>query len=335
LLQAPPASEDAMRVFLAGGTGAVGARLVPILVAGGHHVVATTRSPGKRDRLRKLGAEPLVLDGLDRDAVMKAVVWCQPGAIIHQMTSLRSLRSLRRFDKAFALTNRLRTEGTRNLLDAAAFAGTRRIVAQSYAGWPNERHGGRVKTEDDPLDVSPPASMRATLAAIRVLEDMVVNAPDIIGTVVRYGSLYGPGTALSEPGEIVRLIRRRRFPLVGDGAGVWSFIHVDDAARATRLALEHGAPGLYNIVDDEPAEVSVWLPELARVLGAKPPLRVPAWVGRLALGEAGASMMTQARGASNAKAKRTLGWTLEYGSWRDGFRHGLRRKPRTASTIAR
>jgi nucleoside-diphosphate-sugar epimerase len=323
-----------MRLFLAGGSGAVGARLLPMLVAGGHHVVATTRTPAKRDRLRKLGAEPVVLDGLDRDAVMKAVVWCRPEAIVHQMTALRSLRSLRHFDREFALTNRLRTEGTRHLLDAAAYAATRRVVAQSYTGWPNERQGERIKTEEDPLDANPPASMRATLEAIRTLESIVVNAPHVSGIVVRYGSLYGPGTSLSDISEIARLIRQRRFPLVGDGAGIWSFIHVDDAARATMLALERGAPGIYNIVDDDPAEVSVWLPALADALGAKPPFHVPAWIGRLAIGEAGVSMMTQGRGSSNAKAKRALGWTPEYGSWRDGFRHGLRRKPRISSKRA-
>jgi nucleoside-diphosphate-sugar epimerase len=286
-------------------------------------VTANTRSAEKLAGLRAQGADAVVVDGLDGDAIKRAVLTARPEVIVHQMTALASMRSLRRFDDEFALTNRLRTEGTEHLLAAARAAGTARFVAQSYTGWPGERSGGRVKTEDDPLDPDPPRTMRRTLDAIRALERMVLGAEGITGIVLRYGSLYGPGTSLSERGEIVERVRRRQFPLVGDGAGVWSFLHVDDAAQATDLAIERAAAGVYNIVDDEPAEVREWLPELARAIGARPPYRVAAWVGRIAVGEAGLSMMTRIRGSSNLKAKRALGWHLVYSSWRDGFRRGL------------
>ena len=322
-----------MRVFVAGGAGAIGARLVPLLVARGHHVVATTRTPDKLKRLRELGAEPIILDGLDPEAVLKAVVASHPEAIVHQMTALASMSSLKHFDDELALTNRLRTEGTRYLLAAARAAGTRKLVAQSYTGWPNAREGGRVKTEQDPLDSDPPKVMASTLAAIRSLEQMASSESGIAGTLLRYGSLYGPGTSLSDDGDIVKLIRQRKFPLVGGGAGVWSFVHVDDAARATQLAVERDLPGLYNIVDDDPAEVSVWLPELARVLGAKAPLRLPGWVARFAVGDAGVLMMTQIRGSSNAKAKQALGWQPKYASWRDGFRSTCTRASPVRSAV--
>ena len=293
------------------------------LVRAGHHVTATTRTREKLESLRAQGAEPLIVDGLDRDAVLKAVVSSHPDAIVHQMTSLSSMRSLKHFDDEFEMTNRLRTDGTRHLLAAGQAAGVRRFVAQSYAGWPNQRRGSRLTTEEDPLDSNPPATMTRTLDAIRELERLVSTAAPMTGMIVRYGSLYGPGTSLSHDGEIVGMVRNRKFPLVGDGAGVWSFIHVDDAARATQLALERVAPGPYNIVDDEPAEVAVWLPELARLAGAKPPYRLPTWIARFVVGDAGVSLMTQIRGASNAKAKRELDWRLEYPSWRDGFRRAL------------
>ena len=312
-----------MKILVAGATGAVGRRLVPLLVAGGHHVVATTRTPDKLNWLRSEGAEPVIMDGLDKESVTRAVASSHPDVIVHQMTALASMRSLKSFDDEFALTNRLRIEGTRLLVAAATLAGTHRFIAQSYAGWPNQRQGGRVKTETDPLDAEPPFSMTNSLEAIRTLEHIVVNTAGLDGTALRYGSLYGPGTSISSEGEIVELIRQRKFPLIGNGAGVWSFIHVDDAARATQLAIERGAPGIYNIVDDDPAEVSEWLPDLARAIGARPPFRLPAWIGRFAIGEAGVSMMTTIRGASNAKAKRALGWRPEYASWRDGFRRGL------------
>jgi nucleoside-diphosphate-sugar epimerase len=312
-----------MKIFLAGGAGVVGRRLVPVLVAAGHQVVATTRSASKREALRAMGAEPVILDALDREAVRKAVEDSSPEVVVHQMTALASVRSLKDIDGELAITNRLRTEGTDSLIAAARTAGVRRFVAQSYTGWPNARTGGRVKTEEDPLDPDPPSSMRRTLDCIRRLETTVAGLSDMAGVVLRYGSFYGPGTSLGAGGDILEMVRRRRFPLIGGGAGVWSFIHMDDVAQATRLAIEGGPAGIYNIVDDDPAEVSVWLPELARAVGAKPPFRVPAWVGRLAAGEAVVSMTTRARGSSNAKAKRTWDWTLTYPSWREGFRRGL------------
>lgn len=313
-----------MNVFVAGATGAVGKRLVPLLVSAGHRVVGTTRTSSKMDALRAAGAEPVLLDGLDEAAVMRAVASARPDVIVHQMTALASMRSLKNFDEEFVITNRLRTAGTEYLLAAARAAGTRRFVAQSYSGWPNIREGGRVKTEEDPLDPSPPRAMAQTLAAIRRLEATVPGAPGITGMVLRYGSLYGPGTSIGPGGEVVTMVRQRKFPIVGGGAGVWSFTHIDDAAKATRLAVEQGPAGVYNIVDDEPAEVSVWLPELARAAGARPPYRLPAWLGRLVIGETGVSIMTTVRGSSNAKAKRVLGWQPVYPSWRDGFRAMMR-----------
>jgi 2-alkyl-3-oxoalkanoate reductase len=312
-----------MKVFVAGGSGAVGTRLVPALVEAGHEVVATTRSAGKTDRLRELGAEPVVVDGLDREATIAAVRDSEAEAVVHQLTALTGATNFRRFDRDFALTNRLRTEGTDNLLAGARAAGARRFVAQSFAGWPYDREGGAVKTEDDPLDPDPPKAQRETLAAIRHLEAAVVGAGDIEGIALRYGGFYGPGNALGNGGFLVEQVRKRRVPIVGDGAGVWSFLHIEDAAGAVVAALERGAPGVYNVVDDEPARVSQWLPHLAQVIGAPPPRRVPVWLGRLAAGEVGVSMMTRIRGASNAKANHELGWRPSWPTWRDGFRRGL------------
>jgi len=308
-----------MRVFVAGGVGAIGRRLLPELVAGGHSVVATTKGAEKVERLRALGAEPVVVDGLDASAIGEAVARAEPEVVIHQMTSLAGVSNLRRFDREFAVTNRRRTEGTDHLLAAAAAAGVRRFIAQSYTGWTNIRAGGRVKTEADPLDPTPPPAQRESLAAIRYLEEAVLHATPIEGIVLRYGSFYGPGAS----DQVVDLVKRRKFPVVGGGAGVWSFVHIDDAAAATVAAVERGAPGIYNIVDDEPAAVAQWLPYLAEAVGAKAPMRVPVWVGRLAAGEVAVSLMTQIRGSSNAKAKRELGWQPTWRSWRDGFRHGL------------
>jgi nucleoside-diphosphate-sugar epimerase len=315
-----------MRVFVAGASGAVGRRLVPLLVAQGHEVVATTRSPEKADILRALGADPMLLDGLDAVAVGEAVARAEPEAVVHQMTALAGMRSLRRFDREFAVTNALRTAGTDHLLAAAAAAGARRFVAQSYTGWANIRSGGPVKTEDDPLDPDPPSAQTETLAGIRYLERVVQAAP-LEGIALRYGNLYGPGA--SEP--LVELVRARRFPIVGDGTGIWPWLHVDDAASATAAALTRGDPGVYNVVDDEPAPVAEWLPYLAEAIGAKPPRHVPVWLGRLAAGDVGVSMMTRVRGSSNAKAKRELGWEPRWKSWRDGFRHALVDTPRASS----
>jgi nucleoside-diphosphate-sugar epimerase len=308
-----------MKVFVAGGTGAVGRRLIPLLVERGHSVAALTRHSESSNRLRGLGAEPVVADALDRGAVAAAIGQARPEVVVHELTALRGLRDFRHLDRTFALTNRLRVEGTDNLLAAAGDAGARRFVAQSFAGWPYAREGGAVKTEADPLDRTPPREARQSLAAIRHLERVVVEASGMEGLVLRYGGLYGPGTSLAPGGEQYQDLRRRRFPVVGSGAGVWSFVHVDDAAAATALAVERGAPGLYNIVDDDPAQVAEWLPELARSIGAPRPLHVPTWVGRLLAGEYVVAAMTEIRGASNAKAKRDLGWTLGHPSWRTGF----------------
>jgi nucleoside-diphosphate-sugar epimerase len=324
-----------MKVFLAGATGALGRRLVPLLTARGHEVVATTRSPDKVALLRDLGAEAVVADGLDRDAVMAAVVRAEPEAVLHEMTALTGMTSVRRFDDDFALTNRLRTEGTDILLAAARAAGARRFVAQSFGNWNYERTGSRPKTEDDPLDPAPPRKMARSLAAIRHLESAVLSRDDMDTVVLRYGSLYGPGALIGEGGSFLEDVRKRRVPIIGDGGGVWSFVHVDDAAAATVLALEPAAAGIYNIADDDPAPVAVWLPELARVLGAKPPRRVPVWAGRIAAGDAGVSMFTQIRGASNARARRELDWRPAYTSWRDGFREGLAATGVPAGTFAR
>jgi nucleoside-diphosphate-sugar epimerase len=312
-----------MRVFIAGATGAIGARLVPQLVDRGHQVTGTSRSPAGAARLRAQGAESAVLDVLDARAVQDAVGAARPDAIVHQATALTGLSDFKHFDRSFALTNRLRTEGTDGLLAAARQVGVPRVVAQSYAGWPYARVGGPVKTEEDPLDPAPAHAMRETLGAIRHLEEAVVGAG---GIALRYGGFYGsPGDAQLE------LVRKRRFPVVGEGGGIWSFVHLDDAAAATVLALERGEPGVYNVVDDEPAPVREWLPALAAAIGAKPPRRVPRWLARLAAGEAGVVLMTESRGASNAKAKRELGWTLRYPSWRQGFRAAYTR----AETAAR
>ena len=314
-----------MRIFLAGASGALGSRLAPMLVATGHRVTGTTRTPAKAEALRAAGVEPVVVDALDRDAIVAAVVAARPDAIVHQLTGLSNLNSLRDFDRAFEVTNRLRTEGTDNLLAGARAAGARRFVAQSYAGWPYTRSGGPVKTEDDPLDPEPVASMSRTLAAIRRLEDTVTGTPEIDGIVLRYGGFYGPGTGMSAGGDQVEMLRKRRFPIIGDGDGVWSFVHIDDAAAATVAALERGAPGIYNVVDDEPAPVRDWLPVLAAAAEAKPPRRLPRWLARLAAGEALTTMMTEIRGASNAKAKRELDWRPAHPSWRAGFAEALAR----------
>ena len=314
-----------MRVFVAGAAGALGRQLVPELVAGGHEVVGMTRTAAKQEALRAMGARPVVADALDPDAVARVVAEAEPEVIVHQLTALSGRLDLRRPDRFFAMTNRLRTEGTDYLLAAGRAVGVRRFVAQSYAGWPFARTGGPVKDETDPLDPDPPRALRTTLAAIRHLEEAVTGIGWGEGLVLRYGGFYGPGTSLSlEPGAaMVKPVRRRQFQLIGDGGGVWSFVHIQDAAAATAAAVERGRAGIYQIVDDEPAPVREWLPALTEALGAKPPRRVPRWLGRLLAGEAATVMMTEIRGASNAKAKRELGWTLRYPSWRLGFAKGL------------
>ena len=303
-----------MRVFVAGATGAVGRHLVPGLVAAGHEVTATTKTPGKVAQLREAGAEPVVVDGLDREAVIAAVLAAGPEVIVHQMTALADMRSLRHPDKLFAVTNELRTRGTDNLLAAAARAGTRRVIAQSYVS-ANERSGGPVKTEEDPLDSRPIPTAARALAAIKHVETTVPGGvPE--GIVLRYGSFYGPGAS----DALLDGVRKRHVPVIGGGTGIWSFIEITDAAAATLAAVDRGAPGVYNVVDSDPAPVAEWLPYLAKVAGAKPPLRVPAWLGRLLAGEFVLALMTSARGSSNEKARKELGWEPRYGSWREGFR---------------
>ena len=279
-----------------------------------------TRSESKQDLLRDLGARPVVADALDPDAVARAVAEAEPEVIVHQLTAIGAFNP-RHMERDFAPTNRLRTEGTDNLLSAGQAVGVKRFVAQSFAPWVFARSGGPVKSEEDPLDTDPPAQVRTTLEAIKYLEQAVTEADWTEGIALRYGGFYGPGTSigLDPPGEQVEMIRARKFPLAGKGTGVWSFIHIDDAAAATVAAIEHGRRGVYNVVDDEPAPISEWLPELAKAVGAKPPRRVPLWLGRLAGGDVAAVMMTELRGASNTKAKRELGWTLRYPSWREGF----------------
>ena len=308
-----------MRVFVAGGTGVIGRRLVPQLVARGHQVTATTTSAVKLGFLARLGAQGVVMDGLDAVSVGEAVAAARPDAVVHQMTGLSEVHAgkpnLRKPDRFFATTIRLRTEGTDHLLAAAEAAGVTNVVAQSAAIFNGTREGGWVKTEEDPLEAVSPAAVNGT-KAINHLEDAVVKAG---GAVLRYGALYGPGAIDDQ----VKLVRKRLFPLVGGGTGCFSWVHLDDAASATVLAVEQEAKGLFNIVDDEPAPASQWLPYLAGCAGAKPPRRLPAWLARLLAGEMVVGMMTQGRGFSNAKAKRELGWRLRYPSWRQGFREEL------------
>jgi nucleoside-diphosphate-sugar epimerase len=311
-----------MKVFVAGATGAVGRRLVPMLIHNGHEVVATTRSPDKVDLVRSLGAQPMVVDGLDSLAVGEAVARAEPDAVIHQMTALAGMGNLRRFDRSFAQTNALRTAGVDNLLAASVASGVQRFIAQSFTGWSNAREGSAVKTENDPLDPHPPAAQRQTLDAIGSLERAVLRA-GVDAVALRYGFLYGPGASEA----MVELIRKRRMPLVGVGAGIWSFVHVDDAASAAVAALKcdglSGRSAVYNVVDDEPAPVSVWLPYLAEAVGAKRPPSLPVWLARLAAGEVVVSLMTKIRGSSNAKIKAELDWQPSWKSWRQGFAFGL------------
>lgn len=315
-----------MKVFVAGATGVLGRALVPRLVARGHEVVGMTRTAAKRDLVRGLGARPVVADALDPDAVAQAVASAEPEVIVHELTALSEETDMRHIDRAFAATNRLRTEGTDHLLAAGRAVGARRFVAQSFGAFRFARAGGPVLTEADPLapDDAPPV-LRTVQAGYVYLEQAVTTIDWGEGLVLRYGGFYGPGTAISlaPDAQMAGPVRQRRFPIVGDGGGVLSHVHVDDAAAATALAVEHGRPGIYNVVDDEPAPVREWLPVLAQALDAKPPRHVPRWLARLLAGEAATAMMTEAKGAANAKAKRELGWQPRYPSWRQGFLEGL------------
>ncbi|MGH1564194.1 NAD-dependent epimerase/dehydratase family protein [Mumia sp. DW29H23] len=314
-----------MRIFIAGATGAVGSRLVPLLSQAGHDVIGSTRDEEGRASLEAQGANGVVMAALDADSVHAAVAEAKPDVVVHELTALSGISgNLKKWDQDFAMTNRLRTEATDNLLAAARACGVRRFVAQSFGGgWAYDRTGGWAKTEDDPLVADPGKEARQSLAAIRHLEDAVTTAPGIEGVVLRYGNFYGLGQATSRAGTLGDLLRAGKFPVVGGGTGVWSFVHIDDAAAATAVAVENGAPGIYNIVDDEPAPIGEWLPYLAEQVGGKKPMRLPAWVARPLIGQFGTALMTSVRGSSNAKAKRELGWAPEYASWREGFRTGI------------
>jgi nucleoside-diphosphate-sugar epimerase len=312
-----------MKVFVAGSTGAIGRILLPLLLQNGHEVVALVRSPQKANGVEALGAKVALADALNKEELTAAIRQADPEVIIHQLTALTGVGNLRKLDEEFALTNRLRTEATDTILAAGRAVKTRRVIVQSFCGWPFAREGGPVKTEKDPLDPNPPVNFRTTLAAIRYLEDTVRTTEGVEALALRYGLFYGPGTGIAKDGPVVELIRKRKLPIVGDGGGIWSFIHIRDAAQVTLAAMSRGAPGIYNVVDDEPAPVSVWLPFLADVLGGKRPRKLPVWLGRLLIGDGGVSMMTKIRGGSNVKAKREFNWRPIYPSWRRGFVEGL------------
>ncbi|MFI5692930.1 NAD-dependent epimerase/dehydratase family protein [Kribbella sp. NPDC051586] len=312
-----------MKVLVAGATGGLGRSLVPQLIAAGHEVTGMTRSESGASSVRSFGADAVLADGLDAAAVRAAVAQVRPEVVVHQMTALKGGIDFKHFDDSFAMTNRLRTEGTDNLLAASQAAGVRRFVVQSYAGW-NLQHGGSAaKTEADPLDPNPVPAQQQTMAGIKHLESAVLNADGIEGVALRYASFYGPTGDIGKGGSMVELIQKRRLPIIGNGAGVWSFIHYDDAASATVKAVESDVTGVFNVADDDPAEAAVWLPEFARILGAKAPRHVPTWVGRLAVGDVGVAAFTEIRGADNTLAKKTFGWQPGYASWREGFREGL------------
>lgn len=309
----------AMRIFLTGATGAIGRRLIPHLVGAGHTVIAATRSPGKTHELMQQGAEPVIVDVLDKRAILNVVASARTNVVIHELTALAGVTSYRNFDSALEETNRLRTEGLDNLIAAAHASGATRFIAQSYAGWPTGGAGERVKSETAPLDAAPLKSMVKSLDAIRHIEQTVPASAGLIGVVLRYGHLYGPGTGFSETGAMMKLVRRRALPIIGGGHGIWSFLHVDDAASATQVAITRGDAGIYNIVDDDPAEVCEWLPALAKAAGAPAPYSIPKWLGLLVAGNSVVFQMTSIRGLSNDKARHTLLWTPRQMTWREGF----------------
>jgi nucleoside-diphosphate-sugar epimerase len=309
-----------MRVFLAGATGVIGRRLAPLLRAQGHHVTGMTRSPQRAQALRAMDVEPVIADAMDADAVAAALEEARPDAVIHQLTSLPPRIDPRRMDRDFELNDRLRSEGTRILVQAARATGATRMLAQSVAFAYAPGPPGTLHREQDPLLTDAPWPFARSANAIADLERAILGAG---GVVLRYGYFYGPGSAIARDGSIGEDVSRRRMPIVGRGTGVWSFIHVDDAARATVAALERAPTGAYNVVDDDPAPVAQWLPALASAVGAPRPLRIPAFIARLVAGSYGASVMTEAQGASNELIKRELGWTPEYPSWREGFRTAL------------
>lgn len=311
-----------MRVLVAGASGVVGRRLVPLLVDAGHAVTGTSRTSDGAAAITTMGATGVTMEALDASSVTAVVLHARPDVVIHQLTAIGSI-DLKHLDRGFALTNRLRTEGLGHLLRASMDVGARRFIAQSFTGWTNPRTGGPVKSETDPLDTHPAPGSEQTLAAIAHLESTVAGATAIDGVVLRYGNLYGPGTSLGHGGELYEMIAGRRLPIVGGGSGIWSFVHVEDAAAAAVHALDRGEPGLYNVVDDEPAPVSVWLPYVAEAIGAKRPLRIPVWAARPLIGEQGIRFMTEIRGAANTKARHDLDWQPEYPTWRRGFTDAL------------
>lgn len=301
----------------------MGRHLLPILVENKHDVIALIHTPEKGRIVEELGARPIIADVFKKDELLKAIQNTKPEIVIHQLTALTGTGNFKKFDKEFALTNRFRTEVLDTMLEAARNSGARRFIAQSFCGWPYERKGGPVKTEADPLDPEPPKSFSQSLAAIRHLEQAVTTAKNIEGFVLRYGIFYGPGTGFSKDGAIVETVRNRKLPIVGNGDGTWSFVHMKDVAMATLATITNGFPGIYNIVDDEPAPVKTWLPYLAEAVHAKAPRKLPVWLARFFIGDGGVSMMTKIRGASNQKAKKELGWQPIYKSWRQGFLEGL------------
>ena len=312
-----------MKIFLAGASGALGRTLISLLLAEGHEVHGAFRNPAHSDRVQSLGATPVIMDALNPDAVHKAIADVKPQVVIHQLTAIPPNLDLRHIDRDFEQTNRLRTEGTRYLATAAVKAGVERFIAQSFAGWPYARKGVVYKTEEDDLDPSPPPKLKAMLEAIETLEHTVLREQGFTGIVLRYGPLYGPYSNIANDGAMVQQIRDHKVPIVGQGTGVWSFVHLHDAATATVAALTRAQRGIYNIVDDDPAPVADWLPYLAESVGAKPPSHVPNFVASLAAGEHVVVMMNDLRGVSNEKARKELQWTPKYSSWRQGFREGL------------
>jgi nucleoside-diphosphate-sugar epimerase len=324
-----------MKILVAGASGAMGRALAPLLVRAGHDVVGMVQRPRSVEVVHALGAEPRTVDALDAEAVLRCFRETRPQVVIHQLTAIPAALDMRHFYRDFALTNLLRIEGTRNLMAAAVDVGATHFLAQSFAGWTYGRSrngkkpvatkpGTKLKTEEDPLDPDPPAKLRSTLDAQKTLEQAVLSESRIMGTVLRYGPFYGPHTSIAKDGSIVQAVRRRKLPLVGEGAGIWSFVHIEDAASATAAAVESGRGGVYNVVDDEPAPVSEWLSFLAHCAHAQPPRQVSAWMARLLIGEHAVAMMNEIRGVSNAKIKRELGWTPRWPTWRDGFRDVLK-----------
>lgn len=311
-----------MRILLAGASGAMGRTLLPMLVQQ-HEVFGAFRNPAHRDLVQSLGATPIVLDALDADAVQARMAEIRPQAVLHQLTAIPARLDLRHFEREFEMTNRLRMEGTRNLATAAVQAGVERFLAQSFAGWPYARRGITLKTEEDDLDATPPPQMKSTLDAIETLEHTVLREQGFTGIVLRYGPFYGPHSSIAKDGAMVDEIRKHKVPIVGQGTGVWSFIHLHDAATATLAALHYGQRGIYNIVDDDPAPVVDWLPFLAQCVGAQPPRHLANWLAKIVVGEHAVALMNDIRGVSNSKAKTELNWTPKWSSWRDGFREAL------------